>query len=300
MKKKFKKIRIPKIKDYPIGAFNTHNSNNTLFDRKYDPCFIQWFIGFFEAEGSFTITQRGEIHLVITQGYRNIFILYYIKDILGFGRVVKQGMQTFRFIVQDYHGLERLINMVNGNLVLEKKKIQLRKFINAFNEYYNKSFVFKDILKRPTINDAWFSGFIDGDGCFSIMYNITKKRFNIFFGWAQKEDIFFLQDFFPNVKAYCVKKKSDQSYHLSIVETFKTNITKKKLYTKLDPVIEYFQKYPLKTTKKNSYALWFYLQNQILKTTCTPQKEANIKFLAKLINLSNDQQPKILLLERED
>jgi hypothetical protein len=40
----------------------------------------------------------------------------------------------------------------------------------------------------------------------------------------------------------------------------------------------------LRTNKINSYALWFYLQNQILHTKLSPQKEASIKFLCKLIN----------------
>ena len=89
---------------------------------------------------------------------------------------------------------------------------------------------------------------------------------------------------FLEVQSYYIQRKSDKSYHFSIVETFKINVTKKKVFSNLDPVITYFQKYPLKTQKKNSYALWFYLQNQILKTKVNAQKEASIKSLCKLIN----------------
>lgn len=83
-----------------------------------DQQFKQWLIGFIEAQGSFTITTRGDVNFVITQGYRNIFILYYIKMRLKTGRVVKQGTQTFRFVIQDYQGLLFIINLLNGNLVL--------------------------------------------------------------------------------------------------------------------------------------------------------------------------------------
>ncbi len=81
-------------------------------------------------------------------------LLYYIKAQLGFGRVIKQGQRTFRFVVQDYHGLLQIIHLVNGNLVLTKKKRAFKSFIEAFNKYYTSNILFIDRQALPSLNDA--------------------------------------------------------------------------------------------------------------------------------------------------
>lgn len=62
---------------------------------------------------------------VISQDYRNIFILYYIQDTLGFGRIIKQSSKVFSYVVQDQVGLSRIISLFNGHLVLSKKNLPL-------------------------------------------------------------------------------------------------------------------------------------------------------------------------------
>ena len=279
----------------PLGSFNHLFINNL----KNDEYFIKWFIGFFEAEGSFIIRNRGDIQFVLTQGYRNIFVLYHIKAFFGLGRVIKQGKQTFRFVIQDYDGLLYMINIFNGNIVLEKKKQKFQLFINAFNQYYgtNVAFINKDFI--PTLNDAWFSGFIDGDGCFAINYMKIKKCFRISFSCAQKEDISFLKNIFH--QGYHNYHPSTKAYHFMIQQniSFKS-YEKKNIETNFHQVIEYFQKFPLRTTKINSYSLWFYIKNQLLYTTMKPEKEASLKFLCKLINIANDSEAINLFIETQE
>ena len=57
---------------------------------------------------------------------------------LNLGRVVKQGVRTFRFVVQDEEGLNEIINLVNGWFILPKTKRKLEKFIHAFNDRYSR------------------------------------------------------------------------------------------------------------------------------------------------------------------
>lgn len=256
----------------PLGPFG----DNTAPPIQYDANFIQWFIGFFEAEGSFTITTRGDVHFVITQGYRNIFVLYYIKTTLGFGRVVKQGTQTFRFVVQDYDGLQKLIHLVNGKVVLKKKKVDLKNFIDAFNKYYGTNLVFIDNLVLPTLNDSWIAGFTDGDGCFNISFIKPKNKFLIRFILSQQEDLSFLK---PIFQVGFVEYNSANKNFSYVISDWSGAAN-----PNINVVISYFRSTPLRTNKINSYALWFYLQNQILHTKLSPQKEASIKFLCKLIN----------------
>lgn len=116
-----------------------------------------WLIGFTEAEGSFSIAKRGDLSFVITQGYRNLAVLYNIRELIGFGSVNKQGPRTFRYVVQDAEGLGEVIKMLNGRLVLNKRILGekgLGRFIAAYNERYSGSLVLNETRAIPTRADG--------------------------------------------------------------------------------------------------------------------------------------------------
>ena len=235
-----------------------------------------WLIGFTEAEGYFVVGVRGDMSFVISQDYRNIFILYYIQDTLGFGRIIKQSSKVFSYVVQDQVGLSRIISLFNGHLVLSKKKLALESFINAYNLRYNFNIVFNERFNLPTLNDAWISGFTDGDGCFNISFIELKDRFYIRFILSQKEDITFLKEIFG--LGSIEVNSTNQCYSFVI----KDLCTSKSYNNKI--VIDYFSKFPLKTYKLNSYLLWKYIMGQLYNTKATPEKIAGLKSLCKLIN----------------
>jgi LAGLIDADG endonuclease len=97
--------------------------------------FLHWFIGFIEARGSFIVKNRGELVFIITQSRKNINILYCIREILGFGKVIIQsaGVSRYGYIVQNKKEIEVLISLFNGNIILPTKQEQLRYFIIGFN-----------------------------------------------------------------------------------------------------------------------------------------------------------------------
>ena len=238
-----------------------------------------WLIGFIEAEGCLHISTKNQFIFTITQGYRNIHILYYIQEILGIGKVIKQGSKTFRYVVQDKVGIKEIIKLLNGNLYLEIKKEQLKLFIEKWNEKYpNQEIIYKDLNYKPNLQDAWISGFTDGDGCFNISYILTKKRFYIRYLLSQKQDLReFIEIFGVGSIEY---NKSNQCYTFVI----KDMETKEKDQNMVR-VFKYFKEFPLKTSKLNSYKLFEYLAGQLWdKKTLTEQKKAGIKTLIKLIN----------------
>lgn len=98
-----------------------------------------WLIGFIEAEASFTVTKRGDLQFVISQGYRNLAVLHYIRKLIGIGSINKQGPRVFRYVIQDQAGLGEIIRILNGNLVLKKRIVGLMRFIEAYNERYSTS-----------------------------------------------------------------------------------------------------------------------------------------------------------------
>ena len=71
--------------------------------------FLEWLVGFTEGDGSFIVNSRGTPIFVITQSTRDIQILKYIQQNLGFGRVIKQGSYTSRFVVEDIASVVLLV-----------------------------------------------------------------------------------------------------------------------------------------------------------------------------------------------
>jgi len=65
--------------------------------------FLQWFIGFTEGEGCFTVAKRGDLSFVITQSTKDVNVLNYIMNNFAFGKVIKQSIKsnTHRYIIQD-------------------------------------------------------------------------------------------------------------------------------------------------------------------------------------------------------
>jgi len=79
----------------PIPTFN-FNSFHKNYASKYPDrplpsiSFLEWFIGFTEGDGNFTVNHRGELIFVVTQGSQDIQILHFIAETLGFGRVINK------------------------------------------------------------------------------------------------------------------------------------------------------------------------------------------------------------------
>lgn len=95
--------------------------------------FLSWFIGFTEGDGCFAVNNRGELSFIITQGIANKEVLLHIQRTLHMGHVILQGKRVYRFLVHKRAHIELLIHLFNGNLVLPSRKIQLCRFIAAFN-----------------------------------------------------------------------------------------------------------------------------------------------------------------------
>jgi hypothetical protein len=80
------------------------------------------------------VNNRGTPILIITQSTPDIQILEYIKQTLGFGRVIKQGSTTSRYIVEDIGSVILLIALFNGNLVFPLKQANFALFLEASNK----------------------------------------------------------------------------------------------------------------------------------------------------------------------
>jgi len=157
---------------------------------KQDNIWLSWFIGFLEGDGAI-LEHKGRPCLVITQ--KDDRVLHEIFENLKVGKVKhfydNNGNRKYsRYIVSENKGIFLLYLLLNGNLVLQSRVNQLTKWNSALNNasrfnyslFYNKEVPIKiEILKEPSLNDAWLSGFTDAEGCFSVKIGNKKKAFYV-------------------------------------------------------------------------------------------------------------------------
>lgn len=226
--------------------------------------FLEWFIGFFEGDGCLLIVKRGDLSIVITQSFDDLEVLNYIKDNIGFGNIIIQSKKdrTYRWIINRQIYLKLLIHLFNGNIVLPLRYIKLSLFVNKLNEKLlkNNEPTIKVInsCKLPSLDNAWLSGFIDAEGCFS-QY---KKKNIVIFCIAQKyiANKYILEhilNLFQNLLSIYVGKVNKHS---------KDNVFELKISNKFIcySIKLYFDKYPLKSIKLLLYNKWINIVSNLL------------------------------------
>jgi hypothetical protein len=235
--------------------------------------FLEWFIGFSEGEGSFIVAKRGDLSFTVVQSTNDVEILNYIKDTLGFGRVVLQSskLNTHRFIVQDLKNLYLICLLFNGNMVFPTRNARFLTFLSSLNEKLLKRNLLKFNLTpispiigcvTPTLQDGWIAGITDGEGCFFCSLLSTRSAYNIGFLLTQKWEAnkFVLEHimhlFSKNLAAF----GSVRSRSSSDIWDLRINGV-----SNCKGLFLYFDNYSLKTKKKDSYLKWGLLMSRLVK-----------------------------------
>jgi cytochrome c oxidase subunit 1 len=244
--------------------------------------FLSWFIGFTEGEGSFIVNNRGDLCFVITQSNMDIKILHFIKETLGFGKVIAQSANVSRFVTQNKREIELIVHLFNGNIILPSKKTRFDHFVQGFNTWVSKGRIklntvevkHRDLL--PSLKDSWLAGFTDGEGCFSCSIG-QEKGFSFNFNISQKwdENLIILEYLCVLFKAGIVSKHSAYNvneYRIGGVENCKN-------------IFHYFDNHTLYTKKLISYKLWKEIHKELLKKDhLDPIKRVEMIEKSRLIN----------------
>lgn len=240
---------------------------------------LTWFIGFSEGDGSFIVSTRGDITFVITQDTRDIQILYMIKDVLGFGKVIKQSVTTSRYVVQDKKGLYLLSLLFNGNLVTINKIISYKLFNLALNKYLNKGRLIFETIKYnplkviPKLEDSWISGFVDSKGCFSVAINSKNNGYSFNFDLHLNSEHELLLDLFKVGKIRKLNLGNNIYYYRVSGLSDTLNL------------FNYFDNHKLRSKKLKSYLLWRNLHSNLLnKEHLDPTLRPSLKVLASTVN----------------
>jgi hypothetical protein len=254
--------------------FTNFRRETNLSEEQISDNWLMWFIGFSEGDGAI-LTHKDSCIFVITQ--KEGTILDHIRDTLQLG-IVKDFGKFNRYIVRDKNSIKVLISLFNGNLVLDKRKAQLNKWLHIHN--------ISDINKNnlPTLNDAWISGFIDGEGCFNVTlfkreamtldYQV-KLRFMI----DQKDSLntmLYLKNLLNLILTY--RKLKDNV--IGKMHRIESNS-----FIKIPLIVKYLDNFPLKTKKKDSFNKWKKVYYMILnKEHLNSIGLENIRKLSKEIN----------------
>ena len=249
--------------------------------------FLQWLIGFSEGKGSFILAKRGDLAFVISQSTSDVQSLNYIKDNLGFGKVIKESVKqsTHRFIIQDIENLYLICLIFNGNMVFPTRNARFLTFLSYFNE---------KLLKRnkliinpvntcilPTLKDGWLSGITDSTGSFTctILSNSTGYRFRYILTkkWEVNKPILehirsILNKYSTN--GFVVPHSVDKIWEIRI------NGTKN-----CKGLFNYFDEYTLKTKKIESYSKWKIIHSKLVdREHLNKDKKQELLTLAKQVN----------------
>lgn len=139
--------------------------------------FLEWFIGFYEGDGSIYSTQtsysKKRLSFQITQ--KDQQFIQQLRDTFGYGNINKEIRKTgvyWKWTLESKETIEKIAYLLYGNLIWPNRQIQYIKWIQIgqnqglFSKIPLKELTFISSNKSISLQNAWLSGFIDAEGCF--------------------------------------------------------------------------------------------------------------------------------------
>jgi len=155
----------------PVG------SSASSYKNKHPAWFLEWLAGFCEGDGCFTVDSvNNRLFFQIRQ--LDPKVLYVIKDYFGFGGVYLGADGYYSYTVSAKQDILVLINVFNGALVLEKRNIQFKKWLDCYNQLFSSAnpIAYKGPAAFTGLDNAWLCGFTDSDGSFGFKVSADKAR----------------------------------------------------------------------------------------------------------------------------
>jgi hypothetical protein len=248
---------------------------NNIFVKTKNTNFIKnnqlgsYLAGLIEGDGYILIRKgKGEKlspAIIITFNIKEMPFFVKLKSILNYGNIYKEKNGVCRFKVTNARNIINLINLINGYFRTPKIEA-LHRAIDNLNMYRNAK-----INKLPLDNsnfssNAWLAGFTDADGSFSIKligsYSDdslkTHGRVMCVFSINQREIYKRTGESFTNIisklaEFFQCNINHKLAKHPSFIKPVKLLVFYVQANTKHHLVINYFNKYPLMTSKYLNY-----------------------------------------------
>jgi hypothetical protein len=157
---------------------------------------LEWLIGFIEGDGTLYFREDPNINsasgtrICFEIGQKDLSVLERIKRILGFGQlnsysITLQDGRTetyWQYRVEKREHLVLILQLLNGNLVLPKRRNQFSNWVEVFRRkklfpknFKNQNSNLSGGCAKVSLDNGWLSGFIDADGGFYAL--ISKKQY---------------------------------------------------------------------------------------------------------------------------
>lgn len=222
-----------------IGNNEINNENNiTKKNEQNDPDykFNTWLAGVIDGDGRFLVSKKGYVSLEIIMNSRDIEVLNLIKEKIGGNIKKRSNSNSHKYKLHDKKGVLLVINRVNGYIRNSNRLLQLSKICNIYDINLEMSGPLVDLY-----NSGWLAGMIDSEG--EIDLNLGSKQ--ILISVTQKNK--YLLDELQKVYGGKVLINEKGSLNFKYVIYRKNEI--------LDMLDNYFNKYPLRSVKKNRLLL---------------------------------------------
>lgn len=229
-----------------------------------------YLAGLFEGDGHIWIQKQSgkkshNPRFCITFGLKNEALAKKLLAIIGSGFIrYKPKDNACVLIVSPVVGLKKIVNLINGELRTPKIH-QLYNLIDWLNKNHSTDIKKLPLNKDNLENSSWLSGFVDADGSFSVQYTKTvpevegakKRKISCRLRIEQRIldpitndsyfDILNQISLFLNCKLLTRTQKSTNNSYYTLAATSKVS---------LGIIINYFNKYPLYSSKYLDYKDW--------------------------------------------
>jgi len=266
---------------------HTLEVNETITTENEDNIkFSSYLAGLIEGDGCIYIAKnKNASMIVITFHSKDIPLALIIQKNLGVGNIYKiKGRNAYNYTISDFKGLLKVVNLINGYM-RTPKVIQLYKLIDWLKTKNNNISINKLSLNNASLDsDAWLSGFIDADGCFTIRVTQNKhcstKKISVMLALVQKS-INLNKDSLLDIMT-----KISQFLNCNLKTTIKYKYLQYSARTaNLNGNIlikEYINKYPLFSGKYLDFLIWEKVLTMIINKKHKKNAEVIIKLKANM------------------
>lgn len=227
-----------------------HDTKN-LFIKNNKDYIKKFWVGLLDGDGSIQVNHWRSTNLQyrliikLKNNKANYNMLLLIQNVIGGNVKLEKGDQFVIWVVNNKKEIIKIIKIFDENpLLTSNRKAQLEflkenikrndidwYFINRNNKYDNQEENQKiisnylDILhknKDYTYFDAWFSGFVEAEGCFSI-----RKNLNHSFSIGQNNDKYlleFIKYYFNVSNTIRIIKNKNMNNKFYLLEIYKKDI----------------------------------------------------------------------------
>jgi len=225
-----------------------------------------YLAGLFEGDGHIWIqkTFSGKNHnprFCITFSLKNEPLAKKLLEIIKSGFIrYKNNDNACVIVISSVAGLKKIISLINGKLRTPKIG-QLEALINWLNKNHCANILLLPLCDSSLLSDAWLSGFVDADGSFSVQYtkkeNAKKRKIscrlrieqrmidpssnNSYFNILNKIAIFLLCNLLTREQS-----ATGNTYYTLTASSLES----------IKVIINYFNKYPLYSSKYLDYKDW--------------------------------------------